>query len=87
MLYFGERSGFVAFDTEKVTEESKKNLSNIVVTEIIVAGKKYNDIDSTERIKISEEAPLFTKRITIPANVERFALVFSLLTYSNVQQN
>lgn len=86
-LYFGGRSGFVAFDTNKVTEESKNNIANIVVTEIFVAGKKYDETDSVKRIRISEEAPLFTKKITIPANVERFALVFSLLTYNNVQQN
>lgn len=86
-LYFGGKGGFFAFDPENLKESGRKTQERLVVTDIIVGGRQYHEIDSALRVRISEETPLFTKKIIIPASTERFAIVFSLLTYNNENQN
>ena len=85
-LYFGAKGGLFAFDAENLKENGRKMQERLVVTDIIVGGRQYHEIDSALRVRISEETPLFTKKIVIPASTERFAIVFSLLTYNNENQ-
>lgn len=86
-LFFGGKGGFWTFDSESIKKDRDNNTDRLVVTDIIVAGRHYNEMDSARRVSITKESPLFTRKIVIPANTERFSVVFSLLTYNNEKLN
>ena len=86
-LYFGGKGGFVSFNPDEIKEDNRQDIGRLIVSDIVVGGKNYNDIEQKARTAISEESPMFTRKIVIPASVERFSIEFSLLTYTNIMQN
>lgn len=59
----------------------------LVITDLIIDDVPFAQLDSVLKSDISEEMPHYTKRISIPSNVKKFDIEFSLLTYGNTRKN
>ncbi len=86
-LYFGSASGFFSFDPCTANNWQQKTPLSLVVTELFIDDQPYSWINTTERSQYSENQPIFTDELTIPASVKKFSVEFSLLTFHNPQQS
>ncbi len=85
-IYFGTRKGFFSFVPQsKLATEDR--LASLVVTNLMVDDQPFEELDSTLQRRISKETPRYTRTITIPASVNKIALEFSLLAYTNQNRN
>jgi len=85
-LFFGSASGFFFFEPLQMEQWQQTGSAQLVVVDLRIDDRPYQWLDSTMRSRISEEQPFFSKKITIPSNVKKFSVEFSLLTYMNPQQ-
>ena len=72
-LFLGSASGFVS-------------LSFLQVSGLLINDRPYEWLDSVQRKRISAEQPYSTRLITIPSNIRKFSVEFSLLVYQNARQ-
>ena len=86
-IYFGSGKNLIEMNTEltandKLMPPAKK----MIVTDLIIDGRRYAELDSTMRYKLSEYTPQYMKEITIPASVSKFSVEFALLSYVNTSE-
>lgn len=83
-LYFGSGRNLLSVNTANLNAYNKHQpAANIVVTDIIVDGTHYSELDSAMQQQLGNATPLFAHRITIPASVAKFAVEFAMLSYVN----
>lgn len=85
-LFYGNVSGFFSFEPCQIEHYQQKGAAPLMVSDLIIDDKPFNWLDSTFQKKISACQPFYTKEITIPSNVDKFSVAFSLLTYQSQQQ-
>ncbi|MCH4181716.1 MAG: response regulator [Prevotella sp.] len=86
-VYIGSRTGFYSFIPKQLRENFHHKKCNLVITDLIIDDKPFNKIDSTFRSRLSDEAPIYTRRICIPSSIKKFEVEFALLTYSDPNGN
>lgn len=86
-MFFCSRNGFIDFVPKNINSYRAADKASLVVTDIIIGDTPWMMTDSTLARSVSKEAPGYTRCITIPASVEKFAIEFSLLTFINQEQN
>ncbi|MDY3848066.1 MAG: response regulator [Prevotella sp.] len=85
-FYVGSKSGMIVFNPCKIL--STPIYSNtLTITDIFIDDSPLSSLDSAFSASISKETPAFTREITIPASVKKFAVEFSLLSYFQQEQN
>ncbi len=82
-LFFGSGRNIINVNTAKMQGGEKMPVANIVVTDIIVDGRRFAELDSTMQQRLGNATPQYTHRITIPASIGKFAVEFALLSYVN----
>ena len=86
-MYLGSGLDFIQFSPEQVKRyQTREHNSNIIITDLLIDGKRYAELDSTLRIKLSDCTPSYMHTITIPANIDKFSVEFALLSYLNTEQ-
>lgn len=85
-LFFGSADGFFSFTPETLVNRQPSTSPTLAVTELLIDDRPYAWRDSVQRSRISESQPFFTRHITIPADVQKFSVEFSLLAYQNQEQ-
>ena len=86
-IYLGSRQGFIAFDPSTMAKNQPKNY-RLIITDIIINDEPWRHMtDSTLRLRISEESPSFTRRVTLPTSVKKISFDFALLSYGNARKN
>ena len=86
-IFFGTRAGFFSFPPSAMTKMKNHRNCKLVITDLIIDDVPFAQLDSVLKSDISEEMPHYTKRISIPSNVKKFDIEFSLLTYGNTEKN
>ena len=86
-IFFGTRAGFFSFPPSAMTKMKNHRNCKLVITDLIIDDVPFAQLDSVLKSDISEEMPHYTKRISIPSNVKKFDIKFSLLTYGNTRKN
>ena len=86
-IFFGTRAGFFSFPPSAMTKMKNHRNCKLVITDLIIDDVPFTQLDSVLKSDISEEMPHYTKRISIPSNVKKFDIEFSLLTYGNTRKN
>ena len=86
-IFFGTRAGFFSFPPSAMTKMKNHRNCKLVITDLIIDDVPFAQMDSVLKSDISEEMPHYTKRISIPSNVKKFDIEFSLLTYGNTRKN
>nr|MBP7472613.1 response regulator [Prevotella sp.] len=85
-LLFGNEAGFICFSPCRTY--NKYHISNnLIISDLIIDGTPFNLLDSVSRQEISEISPYYTHKITIPSSVDKFSIVFSLLSFTNPEQS
>ncbi len=86
-LYFGAGRNLIHFNSATLNVHQKeKQLSNIVITDLLVDDKRYSELDSILQKKLCDVTPLYMRQLTLPACINKFAVEFALLTYTNTDQ-
>jgi ligand-binding sensor domain-containing protein/AraC-like DNA-binding protein len=86
-LFFGSADGFFSFSPEQLTSWHQQTVPpSLAVCELTIDDIPYARLDSILRMTVSEEQPFFIRKITIPSDVRKFSVGFSLLAYHNQQQ-
>ncbi len=86
-LFYGNAGGFLAFDPSRASQWKLSAPARLIVSELLIDDRPYNWLLPDMRSEISSRQPFFTRQITIPSDVRKLSVVFSLLTYQNQQQN
>ena len=82
-LLFGSGRNIISVNTAKAQSGDKIPMGNIMVTDIIVDGKRYAELDSAMQRRLGDATPQYTRKLTIPASVSKFAVEFAILSYVN----
>ena len=85
-LFFGSANGFFSFRPEQLSSWHQEESPRLAVCELTIDDTSYARLDSAQRINISEDQPFFIRNITIPSDVRKFSVGFSLLAYHNQEQ-
>ena len=86
-LFFACQTGFSYFDASQIKKDKTDYPKhNLILTDILLDGVRFAQIDSAMRHSVSDLMPTYTTNITIPSSVNKFSLVFALLSYSNLTQ-
>lgn len=86
-LFFGNSSGFFSFTPSAQGKAQTKSPYSLVVTDILIDDTPIANIDSSQRVHITEYTPAFAHKLKIPAGIKKFAVDFALLTYGNAGKN
>lgn len=85
-VYFGSGRNLIAMNTAKLNSKDPQSAKNIIVTDLIVDGARYADLDSAMRAELGEYTPQYLRELTIPASVNKFSIEFALLSYVNTAE-
>ena len=85
-LFFGSGGNIIGINTEATGKARQAARSGVVVTDLIIDGHRYAELDSTERVRLGRYTPQYLREITIPAAVNKFSIEFALLAYTNTQE-
>lgn len=86
-LFWGSGKNLIVYNTSKENSQLLANsYSNIMVTDLLVNGKSFHDLDSTQQAQISHVAPPYMKSFTLPASINKFSIELALLSYRNVEK-
>lgn len=86
-LYFGAGRNLIHFNSKQLHAHRKETHSaNIIITDLLIDDKRYGELDSTLRAKLCESTPSYMRTLTLPASINKFAIEFALLTYTNASQ-
>lgn len=66
--------------------QSRKSKTNIIITDVLIDGKRYNELDSVMHSKLGDATPVYMQTLTIPSSVDKFGIEFALLSYFNTSQ-
>lgn len=84
-LFFGGYKGLVRFNPDNI--EIDINPTPFYITDIRVLNTSFYNLDKEMTDKISEKAPSFSDRITIPHKYNNFSIHFATLNYKNPELN
>ncbi|MGM9777201.1 MAG: ATP-binding protein, partial [Prevotella sp.] len=85
-FYMGNKNGLVSFvPHQPIAKHDARNV--LVITDIFIDDRPLFSLDSAFIATVTEETPVFTRKLTIPASVSKFAIEFSLLNYFHQEQN
>lgn len=87
MLLFGYEKGIMAFSPKNLMGHAGSWKPKLIISDITVDNTPLAQLNMELRKQVSDDMPVFTRNITIPATVGKFTLDFSLLTYFNQEQN
>lgn len=82
-LLFGSGRNLISVNTARVGSGESTPVGNVMVTDIIVDGRRYAELDSAMQRALGDALPQYSRRITIPAGVGKFAVEFAILSYVN----
>ena len=86
-LYFGAGRNLIHFNSKQLHAHRKEmHPTNILITDLLIDDKRYSELDSTLRAKLCESTPQYIRTLTLPASINKFAIEFALLTYTNTNQ-
>ena len=86
-LYFGSGRNLIHFNSAILNAHRKeKQPSNIIITDLIIEDKRYNELDSTLKAELCEVTPQYMRTLTLPAFINKFSVEFALLAYTNTEQ-
>lgn len=86
-LYLGSGLEMINFSPAAVKKyQSRKSKTNIIITDVLIDGKRYNELDSVMRSKLGDATPIYMQTLTIPSSVDKFGIGFALLSYFNTSQ-
>ena len=86
-LYFGAGRNLIHFDAAQLNAHRKgMQAANIIITDLLVDGKRNSELDSTLQADLCDATPQYLHTLTLPASVNKFAIEFALLTYTNTAQ-
>lgn len=86
-LYFGVGRNLIYFDAAQLNAQRKgMQKANVVITDLFVDGKRYGELDSALRAKLCDVTPQYMHTLTLPSSINKFAIEFALLTYTNTAQ-
>ena len=85
-LFYGNVSGFFSFEPCQIEKYQHTGSAPLIVSDLFIDDRPYAWLDSAWQKKISDCEPFYTKEITLPSQVDKFSVVFSLLTYQSQQQ-
>ena len=85
-LYYGSATGFFSFSPDCIGKWQQKPTVHLVVMELMIGDRLFERLPIEQQQCISSEPPFFTREITIPSDIDKFSVGFSLLTYMNAQQ-
>lgn len=80
-MYLGSADGFYAFDPTQVESRIQETAAPLIVSQLLVDDRPYAWLDSAMQQRVTRCQPFFSKRITLPAGVEKFTVEFALLAY------
>lgn len=85
-LFLGGANGFFSFQPGQMNSWQSSCNARLQVSGLFINDRPYEWLDSVQRNRISAEQPYITRLITIPSNIRKFSVEFSLLVYQNAQQ-
>lgn len=85
-LLFACQTGFLYFDAAQLNKPKERRAERLIVTDLLLDDVRYEQLDSSARLGISELMPSYTGKVTIPASVDKFTFVFALLSYNSISQ-
>ena len=85
-IYYGNHDGFFTFNEGYIKQPVGADRP-LVVTDLILDGYSFAQLDSTLRSSISAEMPSYMQRIVIPHRVQQMEIEFALLTYAGARYN
>ena len=86
-LYFGAGRNLIHFDAAQLNAHRKgMQAANIIITDLLIDGKRYSELDSTLQTDLCDVTPQYLRTLTLPASINKFAIEFALLTYTNTAQ-
>lgn len=81
-LYFGGVNGFLRFNPDQIaTTREGASQKLITVTDLLVDGIPFRDMDSLDRQKTSPFFPGYKKKITLFPSAEKLGVEFAMLEY------
>jgi len=86
-FFFGSAGGFFSCRPEQMQQWHPRDTAQLVVTELLIDDRPFERLDAEQQHAISTEQPFFTRRLSIPTDVDKFSIEFSLLSYQNQQQS
>ncbi len=85
-LLFGSGGNIISIDTKAIGKVRQTAGSGVVVTDLIIDGRRYAELDSTTQARLGQYTPQYLREITIPSAVNKFSVEFALLAYTNTQE-
>ena len=84
-LFYGSAKGFFSFVPNEIAQWRQTDPANLIVTGLRIDDRPYEWLDSVRQKEISADQPIFTQKITIPSDIKKFSVAFTLLAYQNPQ--
>ena len=81
-MYFGSDGGMISFEPTRTMVSEKRDGARLLVTDILLDGKRYVELDSAQRHSLTEQTPRYTHSIVVPHGVDKLSVEFVLLNYS-----
>ena len=85
-VFVGSEKGFFAFMPGKRLATVGVKSPRLVITNLLIDDRPYEFIGAELQRKILETTPFVAQKITIPSDVDKFTVEFSLLTYSHQEE-
>ena len=85
-VFIGSEKGFFAFTPGKKLAAIGAKNPQLVVTNLLIDDRPFEFIGAEQQQKILESTPFMAQKITIPSEVDKFTVEFSLLTYSHQEE-
>ena len=86
-LYFGAGRNLIHFNSATLnTHRKESQIANIIITDLLVDNKRYSELDTTMQQDLCDVTPQYMRQLTLPASINKFAVEFALLTYTNTDQ-
>jgi len=86
-LYFGSGRNLIHFNSAALYAHRKERQSaNIIITDLLIDNKRFSELDSTLQEDLCDVTPQYLRTLTLPASINKFAVEFALLTYTNTDQ-
>ena len=87
-LYFGSGRNLIHFNSAILNAHRKERQSaSIIITDLLIDNKRFGDLDSTLREELCGVSPEYMRTLTLPASINKFAVEFALLSYTNTEQS
>lgn len=86
-LYFGSGRNLIHFNSAALNaHRNEKQPANIIITDLLIDNKRFSELDSTLQEDLCDVTPQYMRTLTLPASINKFAVEFALLSYTNTDQ-